>query len=89
MINHTIQTKNIDFNHLNQTTMKTGYAVFLMIELARCVGIIDKELEYDLTWETGCGLLTEFEASTFDDANKGQYDCMLEFLKNRKKDLVV
>ena len=65
--------------------MKTGYPVFLMIELARCVGVIDKELEYDLTWEHGCGLLTKFEESPFDKADKGQYDCMSDFLKDYKE----
>lgn len=65
--------------------MKNGYSIFLMIELARCVGIIDKELEYDLTWEHGCGLHTDFEASKFNVDTKGEYECMLEFLKNYKE----
>ncbi len=65
--------------------MKNGYSIFLMIELARCVGIIDKELEYDLTWEHGCGLHADFEKSTFDNGGKSEYDSMLEFLKNHKE----
>lgn len=60
-----------------------GYGIFLMIELARCLNLIDKELEYDLTWEQGRGLYDEFEGSAFDDENKGEYECITNFLKSK------
>jgi hypothetical protein len=64
--------------------MGNGYEIFLMIELARCVGLIDKKLEYDLTWNKGCELYQEFETSEFNDTHKPEYDCMVNFLKSKK-----
>jgi len=64
--------------------MNSQYNVFLMIELAKEKGIIDKELEYDLMWETGCGLIKEFTDSKFDRITCDLYDCISEFLDDKK-----
>jgi len=64
--------------------MKNGYGIFLMIELARCKGIIDEELEYDLTWENGTGLFNEFQGGKFDRADQPLYECIEEFLNTKK-----
>ena len=61
--------------------MNSQYNVFLMVELAKEKGIIDTELEYDLMWETGCGLINEFEKSKFNSDKQGLYDCISEFLR--------
>jgi len=61
--------------------MNSQYNVFLMIELAKEKGIIDKELEYDLMWEQGCGLIKEFTDSKFDRITCDLYDCISEFLR--------
>ena len=58
-----------------------GYSIFLMIELARAYNIIDKELEYDLTWEKGEQLYQELLASAHNDSNQGEYECIENFLK--------
>lgn len=62
-----------------------GYGIFLMIELARILGVIPKKLEYDLTWEKGEELHNEFDGSKFNDTHKGEYECIEEFLKDYRK----
>jgi hypothetical protein len=59
-----------------------GYSIFLMIELARAYNIIDKELEYDLTWEKGEQLYQELLASAHNDNHLGEYECIENFLKS-------
>ena len=60
-----------------------GYEIYLMVQLAQCNGIIKEELEYDTAWEEGTELLVEFQASKFDDENKPQYECIVEFLEDK------
>ena len=55
-----------------------------MIELARCLGLIDKELEYDTTWDEGMELYAEFENSKFDDSNQPEYECIEAFLRDKR-----
>ena len=59
-----------------------GYGIFLMIELARVNNIIDKELEYDLTWEKGEQLYQEFLDSAHNENNVGEYECLKNFLQS-------
>lgn len=66
----------------NQKTMN-GYSIYLMIQLAQELNLIEKELEYDLAWEQGTGLHQEFVGGEFDDSNKPEYECILEFLKSK------
>ena len=70
--------------------MKNGlgfYGVFLIVEIARDMGIINRALESDLTWEQACGLYEEFEESEFDNDTKGEYECIQDFLKTKVFDL--
>jgi hypothetical protein len=62
--------------------MENSYGIFLTIELARCMGLIDPKLEYDLTWETGKGLYYQYEGGEFDNNDESEYDCIHKFLKN-------
>ncbi len=67
-----------------------GYGIFLMIELARLIGLIDQNLEYDLTWEMGQNLYKDYSVSKFNDTYEPEYECMTKYLKNKvKKDLAV
>jgi hypothetical protein len=67
-----------------------GYGIFLMIELARLAGLIDPNLEYDLTWVMGQNLYTDYSASKFNDTYEPEYERMTKYLKNKvKKDLAV
>ena len=61
----------------------SGYQIFLMIELARLYNIIDVNLEYDLMYGKGGELYSEFEKSTFNVDTKSEYDCIVEFLKDK------
>lgn len=59
-----------------------GYSIFLMVELARALNVIDRKLEYDLTWEKAQDLYTDFEGSDYNDSDKGEYECIEDFLEN-------
>ncbi|MFA5790607.1 MAG: hypothetical protein WC976_06075 [Caldisericia bacterium] len=63
----------------------SGYGTFLMVELARVIGIIPKKLEYDLTWEKGKKLLAEFLKSKYNKPGKSLYECIEEFLNNKRR----
>lgn len=60
----------------------TGYQIFVMVELARIAGLIEKTLEYDTTWEKAEKLYSEFQSSEFDDPNEPEYECIEKFLAN-------
>ena len=59
------------------------YGVFLMIELAKLKKLINPDLSYDIMWEKGIGLYKEFLDSSFDDGDRGEYDCIHSFLLNK------
>ena len=56
------------------------YGKFLMGELARAKNLIDKELEYDLMFETIEAMYKDFNNSTFSLADKSEYDCIVDYL---------
>lgn len=57
-----------------------GYNIFVLIELAKSLGIFSNETEYDVIWEQGSKLYDEFKLSSFDNDSKSEYDCMTDFL---------
>jgi hypothetical protein len=61
-----------------------GYNIFLMIELARCKNLIPIDLEYDTVWAMGSQLYSEFQGSKFDLDTEPEYECILNFLENKK-----
>lgn len=65
------------------------YSIFLMIELARVIGVIDPELEYDLTWESGTKLYEEFNLTPFSNFDEPEYECIVEFLNDKIKNRTV
>ena len=67
----------------------SGYQIFLMVELARIAGIIEKDLEYDTTWETACRLYSEFLGGKYDIDTEPEYECIEEFLKNYNEEAFV
>lgn len=68
---------------------QNAYPIFLMIELARVLGVIDTKLEYDLIWDRGTELYNEFSGHQFDDENESLYDCIILFLNNKMKSQTV
>lgn len=65
--------------------MKNPYGVFLTIEIARILGVIPKDLEYDLTWDKGTDLYQEFHISKHNDTTRSEYGCIEEFLKDYRR----
>lgn len=59
------------------------YNVFLLIELAREHGVIDRMLESDLMWEQGFELYKEFETQGFNDMSKDLSECLWIFLSTK------
>lgn len=64
-----------------------GYEIYLMIELAKCHGLIVHEQEYDTTWEEGVTLYSEFTKSEFNVDEKSEYDCIEDFLNKKEEEL--
>ena len=62
-----------------------GYSIFLMIELAKINGIINKNLAYDLMWNKGSELYNEFQNSAFDNPEISEYECIHTFLLYKKR----
>ena len=54
----------------------SAYSIFLMVEAARLHGLIDKDLEYDRTWEVAEGMYREFKASAFNNLALSEMDCI-------------
>jgi len=61
------------------------YATFLIAELGRIKGIFNPNLEYDLLWETAQAIYQDFLISNFNDPNKGEYDCISDYLNHLKE----
>lgn len=62
-----------------------GYNIYLMIELAKCHGLIVHELEYDTAWAEGQVLYSKFEKSEFNVDTESEYDCINSFLDEEEK----
>jgi hypothetical protein len=41
-----------------------------------------EQMEYDLQFEKAIEEYAKFENSTFNDVNKSEYDCIVNYLKN-------
>ncbi len=64
-----------------------GYNIYLMIELAKCHGLIVHELEYDTAWAEGQTLYSKFKKSEFDVDTESEYDCIEKFLIKENEEL--
>lgn len=51
-----------------------GYSIYLMISLAQSMGVMSKELEYDLAWKEGQVLFTEYMGTPFAFKKISKYD---------------
>jgi len=64
--------------------MNYDYSFYLFVQL-RMV-IMPNDLEYDLQYSIDREMYDDFVASTFDDENRGEYECIAEFLNYVKKE---
>ena len=56
------------------------YGVFLIAELGRVKGVLDKNTEYDILWDTAIEMYNYFENSIFNVDTKSEYDCIIDYL---------
>ena len=56
-----------------------SYNLFLTLELGRNFGVITTDQEYDNLWADALILFEEFEASPYNNEDKGMYDCISNF----------
>lgn len=56
------------------------YGKFLMAKLAEAMGKVQSTIEYDLQYETICGLYADFLSSEYNNANISEYDCIVAYL---------
>lgn len=64
-----------------------GYSQFMIIEIAQNFDVIEKDLEYDLMWVKGAGLLKQFEESEFNVDTKSEHDCMIDFMYAKQQEI--
>ncbi len=60
-----------------------NYNVYLFICLLKLYDKEFNELEYDLQFQNAPKLYEDFFRSSFNDTNKGEYDCILAYLKDK------
>jgi len=60
-----------------------NYNVYLFICLLKLYDKQFNELEYDLQFQNAPKLYEDFFRSSFNDTNKGEYDCILAYLKDK------
>lgn len=60
----------------------TGYSIFLMVELAREAGIIDRAKDVGLTWNEGIELAEEYNKSEFSNSG-GVEESIEKFLDSK------
>jgi hypothetical protein len=60
-----------------------NYGVFLMAELLRANGVLAKDLEYDLVWESAWGYFNEYDDSKFNVETAGEYECIQAFIEDK------
>jgi len=70
-----------------ETESEDAYQIYLFLQLIQCFNKDFAELPYDIQFEEGCELLKEYENSIYNNDNKSEYDCMVEFLNDKYKHL--
>lgn len=60
-----------------------NYSEYLFSCLLKLYSKKFKELEYDLQYELGIKEYKDFENSKFNNINKSEYDCIIDYLKNK------
>lgn len=63
------------------------YGFYLFSRLSVAMKLVDKELEYDLAFETTLSFYKEFVDSEFNDLEYPEYDCIVEFIKHQLGEL--
>lgn len=64
-----------------------NYSFFLFTKLFDV--IIDVNYEYDALFEDLQTLYEGYQVSSFNDPNKGEYECMVEYLQHHRKEILV
>ena len=62
-----------------------NYSVYLYSNLLKLYDKDFETLEYDLQYKMIPDLYKAFEESTFNDPNKGEYECIINWLNNQYK----
>ena len=62
-----------------------SYSEYLFSNLLKLYDKEFEEMEYDLQFESIRKLYDKFHDSKFNDINKGEYDCIIAYLKDKYK----
>jgi hypothetical protein len=68
---------------MSNLNVVNGYGIFVMIELARLHGLIEEELELDLTYEKGLKLYNAFLETEYSTDNESEHDGIEAFIQNQ------
>jgi hypothetical protein len=78
-----IAHKGVIAIELGEMIAPSAYGVFIMIELARLYGLIEEELELDLTYEKGLKLYNAFLETEYSTDSESEHDGIEAFIQNR------
>jgi len=65
------------------STDTDSYPIFVMSQLTIANGIIDNDLPYDEIWPLANQHYHAFRNSKYNDENRSEYDCMMEYIKEQ------
>jgi hypothetical protein len=68
---------------MSNLNVVNGYGIFVMIELARLHGLIEEELELDLTYEKGLKLYNAFLETEYSTDSESEHDGIEAFIQNQ------
>ena len=60
-----------------------NYSEFLFTQLLRDVAGV--QVEYDVLWEESDAIYKIYEDSEFNNPNKPEYECMVDFIKHHRE----
>lgn len=64
-----------------------NYSEFLFTQLLRDVAGV--QIEYDVLWEESDAIYKIYEDSEFNNPNKPEYECMVDFIKHQRETIEI
>lgn len=73
---------------LNTMTNQPSYSFFLFSKLYSAIIKVD-DYAYDVLYDDILSWYISYDASTYNDGNKPEYECMVEYIRAHKKEMTI